>query len=258
MEKESSSELWTDSELQSAIEAYIYCAQLQNAGVDYPLHRMTEALLAGPLKSRNEASIRYRMRNISYVMNERGWPTLAAYSPAPQVGAKVKARINAILDRYEEAELSYLKTDSQNHSLLVERTRTTRDLQEIALSETEDLEEALQELADEFVGIGHNRPPESIDEDLSLADDIQEARNLTRELKQELGEHNPDASSIEEKNNRLLDFGLRLATWLGARFTKFVDAALVAAGMGFGAKAMGIMPLIQDAVAAIARYIQSL
>ena len=78
--------LWTDAELVSAVDAYVFMLQAQRAGLPNPKDVSTQLLLSGPLSIRNDASLRYRMRNISAVVSEMGVPFLAVYSPAEQVG----------------------------------------------------------------------------------------------------------------------------------------------------------------------------
>lgn len=89
--------LWTDAELVSAVDAYVFMLQAERVGVSYPKDIDTKLLLSGPLNIRNDASLRYRMRNISAVVDEMGGPILAAYSPAEQVGTNVRTRLRAIL-----------------------------------------------------------------------------------------------------------------------------------------------------------------
>jgi hypothetical protein len=96
---------WTDVELAIAVEAYLYLSRLEHAGAAYSEREMTAFLLDGPLKNRNDASIRYRMRDISSVLARRGWSTLRPYSPARQVGSGVRVRIEAILDTHPSAAI---------------------------------------------------------------------------------------------------------------------------------------------------------
>jgi hypothetical protein len=93
----SSKILWTDNELVSAVEFYLFMLQAQRAGLAYPKDTGTKLLLSGPLNTRNDASLRYRMRNISAVISEMGGPVLAEYSPAQQVGVNVRMRLRASL-----------------------------------------------------------------------------------------------------------------------------------------------------------------
>jgi hypothetical protein len=75
----SSNILWTDNELTSAVDAYVFVLQAQRAGLSYPVDIGAGVLLSGSLITRNDASLRYRMRNISAVVREMGdrcWPSI--------------------------------------------------------------------------------------------------------------------------------------------------------------------------------------
>ncbi len=117
----SSNILWTDTELVSAVEAYLFMLQAQRAGLTYPKDIGAKLLLSAHLTARNDGSVRYRMRNISAVITEMGGPILAEYSPAEQVGANVRLRIRAILNGHsqfrtmlEEAGASAFAPDSNS------------------------------------------------------------------------------------------------------------------------------------------------
>jgi hypothetical protein len=91
-------EIWSIDELRAAVDAYLYMLRLEASSIPFSSTAYSRFLLTGPLRDRNEASIRYRMRNISQVMEERGAPVLRSFSPAPQVGKNVKKTINQLLD----------------------------------------------------------------------------------------------------------------------------------------------------------------
>ena len=57
----SSNDFWTDGELVSAVEAYVFLLRLERSGIGSSRVPVADALLAGPLKRRNDASVRYRM-----------------------------------------------------------------------------------------------------------------------------------------------------------------------------------------------------
>ncbi len=92
--------LWTDDELASSVEAYIFMLRLERAGLLFRKDAATELLVTGPLSIRNEASIRYRMRNISAVVVELGGPVLSAYTPAERVGRNVRRRLRTMLSEH--------------------------------------------------------------------------------------------------------------------------------------------------------------
>lgn len=98
----SSNSLWTDEELVEAIDAYVFLLRAERLGIRQRGEIATGVLLKGALRGRNDASVRYRMRNISSVVSEFGIPVLSTYSPAERVGARVAARIKSILADHED------------------------------------------------------------------------------------------------------------------------------------------------------------
>ena len=242
--------LWTDVELGVAVEAYLYLSRLQQSGASFSERDLNTLLLSGPLRRRNRASVRYRMRNISFVIEKRGWRSLPSFSPAQQVGSGVMARIEAILDSHSAAELTFLKKLSPNLGLSDKSTSSTADRNE-AIARLEKLDEALRDLQRELVGIGHNRPPEPIEEYGLTADEVSLARAYAAELKTELDHASINRASIERLQDRLLHFGLKLAAWVGGRITKFADAALVTLAPIVVAKATNVLPLIADVIGAL-------
>lgn len=93
----SSGILWTDEELEIAVRAYLYILHLEQKGIPYSLSKLIKSLTKKALPNRNEASIRYRMRNITYVLQQLNWPIIDAYYPAENVGAGVRGRIETII-----------------------------------------------------------------------------------------------------------------------------------------------------------------
>jgi len=256
--RKSANDLWTDVELRSAVDAYIYSLSLQIAGIKYPIGQMTITLLAGPLSKRNAASIRYRMRNISHVMRERGWPELAAYSPASQVGSGVRARIEKILDERQRAGLLALDSDTESFARTTPEADTIEEIRDLALSKVQDLMEELDRLTVDHARIGHNQPPEPIDDYLLTDIDVREASKNAGDLKLELDVKNPEKDTITRKRNLLLAFGLKLASWIGARATGFSDAILKTLAVGVAAKATGLLPLLYEAIGAVSRFLEKL
>jgi len=240
--------LWTDAELRTAVEAYVYLLRLQLAGIPYSLSALSEFLETGPLSGRNEASIRYRMRNISDVFYKKGWPTVSYYSPAPQVGSGVRRRIEIILE-----EIS-----SSIPTLMKEEKNRSQDLKNEALEKLNDLYAALSSTQINRVGIGHNNPPEPIDASFSNIDVIN-ALEEVRVIRNELLAISPDEEKIRERASTLLKFGLKFAVWTGERLTKFSDSILVSAGKVIGPAAVihlsGLAPKIVETIQAIYRFI---
>lgn len=89
-DKAAAREPWSDEELSAALDAYLYMLQLQLSSIPFSAERHSETLLSGPLHQRSRASVRYRMRNISAVAQDRGVPTVAAFSSAMQLGRGVR------------------------------------------------------------------------------------------------------------------------------------------------------------------------
>ena len=55
---------WSDSELRTSIDAYLYMLQLETAAVPFSVVEQERLLISGPLSARNEVSVRYRLRNM--------------------------------------------------------------------------------------------------------------------------------------------------------------------------------------------------
>lgn len=192
-------ELWADKELLGALEAYLYMLRLEQEGIDFSLDEIVQSLQKNTLKRRNEASIRYRMRNISWVLSVNGLPTLKAYSAAPQVGRKVKERLEQFL--YERQDLySKLKSSSKKTGLPAHQQ---------ALESLQDLYEALN-IREDVVGIGHNQPPAELDE-ITINSEIQDIRQEILQLKQAIQSQN-STSAVTKGHSKLVMFGLKCKT----------------------------------------------
>ncbi len=151
--------------------------------------------MAGPLHKRNEASIRYRMRNISYICNQKNLPTLRSYSPAPQVGGGVRKRIEKILEEYSEI---LLKLNDNS----IKAAQKLADSYNEVLLKLEQVENRLSNVEYKIIGkIGHNNPPEAID---SLHSYTEEAKESVRRIKLEITTSFPDKDKIEKEKMFLL------------------------------------------------------
>lgn len=227
--KPSSGNFWSDTELAAAVDAYLYMQQLDACSIPFSATEHSAVLLDGPLHLRNEASIRYRMRNISQVLIERGEQTLAAFSPAPQVGRNVKKRLNAILDARDATLRSISELKSQSFAAATAAQ---------VLERLKNLQEKLQGIEPtETAGIGHNNPPGSFD---ISGSDMQLVSSAVQRIENEVASANPHQALIRLSSATLSKFGLRVATWIGERITDFAKAGAVAAGTGTGLAMSGV------------------
>jgi hypothetical protein len=247
----SSNILWTDAELVSAVDAYVFMLQAERSGLIYPKDIGDKLLLSGPLNSRNDVSLRYRMRNISAVVSEMGGPILPTYSPAEQVGANVRMQLRAILTGHSHfrAMLEEAGTPATTPS------SASTDFRLEALDRLGRLRMHLSELERELIGIGHNRPPEPLSTDGLNRADFERARQDIQALEDEVKRLTPNPEVTDEHASRLFEFGLKVALWVGERATKFTDITLKFLAPVVVAKATGLAPVIIDALRAVARAV---
>ncbi|MDA8093086.1 MAG: HNH endonuclease [Betaproteobacteria bacterium] len=88
---------WSESELEAAVDAYLWMRGQELHGAPYSKAAVNRQLREGVLAGRSEASIEYRMRNISAALEELCLPRIAGYLPAKNVGTGVKDRIRHVL-----------------------------------------------------------------------------------------------------------------------------------------------------------------
>lgn len=247
------SALWTDVEIVSAVEAYIFLLQMQNAGISVSESAATRILLSNHLGTRNEASIRYRMRNISAVVRELGGPILKAYSPAEQVGRNVRAKIREIL----RSNSAFQKlTTTQAPAPVAATTKLGRDE---VLEKLNALRAYLTDIERQVLGVGHNQPPEPLSPSDLSRKDFEQARADIDALEKQINEapqEPSDDNSAKEPADRLIAFGLKIAVWVGARVTKFTDVALAVLAPVVVAKATGLAPILISALSAAAHFLK--
>lgn len=77
---------WTEHELRATVRAYLRMLAAECTGASYSKASVRRELRRGALKARSEASIEYRMRNISSVLADHGRPVIKGYLPAANVG----------------------------------------------------------------------------------------------------------------------------------------------------------------------------
>jgi len=225
--------------------------QAQRAGLPYPKDVGTELLLSGPLNVRNDGSLRYRMRNISAVVSEMGGPLLAAYSPAEQVDTNVRMRLRAILAGHSHFRIIL---EEAGAPAFPSRSGST-DSRIEALDRLARLRLEISELERELIGIGHNRPPEPLSTDGLNRVDFEQARQDIQALENQLKKPTPDSDATREHTSRLLEFGLKVALWVGERATRFTDITLKFLAPIVVAKATGLAPVLMDTLRAVARAI---
>jgi hypothetical protein len=241
--KVSANTQWTDDELRQSIQVYVLLLRLQLRGSDGRSEPMAQALLSGPLALRNDAAIRYRMRNISAVVQELEGPVLKGFAPAESVGKLVRPRIRAML-----------LNNPDFARLLAPMPNAGDDDRGDALKALVMLRQQIEELEADLKWRGHNGPPEQEDIGVQVTD-LEEARQAIIAVEGELEKPTPDEDVIKAGTSRILGLALKLAKWIGARTTKFVDAALVAAAPVAVAKVTGLLPAILNAVEAVARAV---
>ena len=243
---------WSEEELKIAVEAYLYILYMQQLGISCSLSDVENFLIAGPLRGRNDASIRYRMRNISWVLQEQGWPIIKGYSPASGVGENVKKRITKIL-RSLPKTLPFIRPSKYP---LSQKISEVPDLKKNAVKEINRLYDALEGASNNIIGIGHNNPPEALEEGSSVARQLQDMRDEIEKLKAEVKKQSPDKRKLKKKTSALYNWGLKVSLWLGGRATAFTDVALGTLSAAAIAKITGLLPIIADALQALMHLIQ--
>jgi hypothetical protein len=217
---------------------------MQIQGMTQKAEPIAHALLGGPLALRNDAAIRYRMRNVSAVAKELGAPTLYGFSPAESVGTNVRSRIRDMLQQHVDFD-----------RILHPAPRSPAQDRADALAVLAVLRERIGSLESEFAWLGHNQPPEATSPEGLSRQELREAQSSISNLEAELAKPEFDDAKVQEGRSRLMKFVVALAGWLGARATKFVDAALKVAAPIVVIKVTGLMPHAVSAVEAIARVL---
>ncbi len=223
---------WSDAELQVSVDAYLYLLKLEASGIPFSRVEQERLLSAGPLSGRNVASVGYRFRNISFVLVERRQISLEVYSPASNVGRNIKARINRLLDDREQVIQEVSMLTNSNTAIAP------------GLSETQDgLRQLRRQISDQVssknqpVGIGHNKPPEVIEDSHHV---FEKALAAVSEIEEEVSSKLPNGKKIENLSNAVIALGVNFSVWAGQRLTDFSKATAVAAGTGTGLALSGL------------------
>ncbi|WP_112662025.1 hypothetical protein [Microvirga flavescens] len=234
---------WTDDELRRSVEVYVLLLRLQLHGGDDRSEPLAQALLSAALAQRNDAAIRYRMRNISAVVQELGAPILNDFSPAESVGRLVRPKIKTML--LEDTDFArILKPGASGEAGAASN----------ALTALRILRDHIEDLECELAWRGHNGPPDQEDHYVDrgqLRNALEDIGAIERELEQP----NPDTELVKSRTAKLLGLAATFTKWLGARTTKFVDAALVAAAPVAVAKMTGLLPALVNAIEAVSKAI---
>jgi hypothetical protein len=234
---------WTDDELRLSVEVYVLLLRLQLQGADDRSEPLAQALLSGALAQRNDASIRYRMRNISAVVRELGAPILSDFSPAESVGRLIRPKIRAML--LEDTDFARILKPSGSGEA---------DPTSNALTALRILRDHIEDLERELAWRGHNGPPDQEDHNAERAQ-LRNALDDIGAIERELEQPNPDKELVKSRTAKLLGLAATFGKWLGARTTKFVDAALVAVAPVAVAKVTGLLPALVAAVEAVSKAI---
>lgn len=117
---------WTDEELKAAVSAYLEMLDHQENGKHYNKAEYRHGLVAGPLSSRTESSVEYRMQNISAAMEELCLPVLSGYLPAKNVGNNVKDRIKRCVEKFGTIHQDDYAPESDDRKLQEKTERLLR------------------------------------------------------------------------------------------------------------------------------------
>lgn len=234
---------WTDDELRRSVEVYVLLLRLQLQGADDRSEPLAQALLSGALAQRNDAAIRYRMRNISAVAKELGAPILNDFSPAESVGRLIRPKIREML----LGDAAFARVLEPNGGGEDDATSNARAALRILRGHIEDLER-------ELAWRGHNGPPDQEDHNAE-SEQLRDALDDIGAIERELEKPSPDKELVRSRSAKLLSLAATFGKWLGTRTTKFVDAALVAAAPVAVAKVTGLLPALVDALEAVSKAI---
>lgn len=241
--------LWNDAELKAATDGYLYMLQLEQFGIPFSVSEHSEMLLSGPLNQRNEASVRYRMRNISFVAEELNLPTLESYSAAPQVGKNVAEKIKQhLLSRPKVLER--LRNKSRRTEVVSDRLTS-----QTILADLESIKKEIAQLRKPGDSqMGHNNPPD----DMKLAnEDIQGVVEAIDGLKAVITASEVDQHVLGELVSKIAGFGAKLFVWSGQRITDFTKSAAVTAGAGFGLWLTGLGETIVSTLSQTLQFLLS-
>lgn len=106
---------WNDTELTSAVQAYLGMLYAELDGEYYNKAEVNRQLRKGPLAGRTKGSIEFRMQNISAALYELKMPHIAGYLPAKNIGSSIKEKLIALLHLNGIDSLAaFVPTSNQN------------------------------------------------------------------------------------------------------------------------------------------------
>ena len=88
---------WTRAELEASVDAYLDMLTKQIKGIQYSKSEVSRTLRSGALKARSDGAFKFRMQNISSVMEDLGLSWIIGWPPAKNIGSKVSSEIKDIL-----------------------------------------------------------------------------------------------------------------------------------------------------------------
>lgn len=97
MPTEAQNQKWDEEELSSVVDSYLWMLGQEQSGKTYNKAEINRELRNGSLSARTEASIEYRMQNISAAMEELCLPRIKGYLPAKNIGTGIKDKICSLL-----------------------------------------------------------------------------------------------------------------------------------------------------------------
>tara|TARA_E500000318_G_scaffold109070_2_gene121237 strand:- start:62 stop:754 length:693 start_codon:yes stop_codon:yes gene_type:complete len=199
--------------------------RLETSQIPFSRREIEKHASVGALYKRNISAVRYRLRNISFVLIGLGLPTLKAYTPASQVGKNVRSRIETLLDEYS-SELNTIRALRSSAAKYIVSSQDT-------LKKLESLENTLRQfLENNEIGIGHNNPPDTVH---ISKEELNTAIGSTADLRRSLQSQDLQRKQFTEKARPLVLLGQKIAQWLGQRFTEFSQEASKSAGKTTGA-----------------------
>lgn len=242
-------ELWTDAELRVSVETYLFLLRIEHAGYQLSENELAGLLAGGPLGRRRQSSIRYRMRNISAILADRGLPILKAYSPAPRAGAVVRARLEAMLFSAHDA-------DPALDRLALSQGSTAPSPADALAQAESALRRALSALEQANLAsprIGHNKPPEAIS-DLTY-EELREAIALVAACRSDLASKQHRPGALTRAAHYLVRFGVRAAAWAGEQLSEATKAGLETAARVAAIAMLASLPPVARAVEALLKLL---